>query len=88
MLEIIALVFLTRALSREARLRGRAASWAALGPLLWIVAEVAAAVFATSFGFGAPEIVIIGLAAGAVGGGVSYVVVTSLAASPWAEVEV
>lgn len=83
MLEIIALVFLTRALANQAQLRGRSAGWAVLGPVLWILAEIAVFVFASPLGLRGFETFAFALAGGAIGGGVAYLVVTSLSTSEW-----
>jgi hypothetical protein len=83
MLEIIALVFLTRALANQAQLRGRSTGWAALGPVLWILMEAAVFVFVSPADFSMFERFAMALAAGALGGGVAYLVVTSLSSSEW-----
>lgn len=83
MLEIIALVFLYRALAKQVSLRGRSTAWAALGPVLWIVAEIVAVVFVSPLRLGTLEMLAVGLAGGALGGGVAYLIVTSLSTSEW-----
>ena len=82
MIEIIALVFLTRALAREASSRGRSAGWAAMGPILWVLFEVTAIVM-----IGRVDTItqlFVGLAAGAIGGAIAYVGVSLLPKSEWA----
>lgn len=83
MIEIIALVFLTRALANQAQVRGRSTGWAVLGPVLWIFAELVAVVIASPLGLETFELVAFALAGGALGGGVAWLVVTSLSSSEW-----
>jgi hypothetical protein len=82
MIEIIALVFLTKALAREAGSRGRSAGWAAMGPILWILFEVTALVM-----LGHADTMtqlFVGMFAGAIGGAIAYVGVSLLPKSEWA----
>jgi hypothetical protein len=83
MLEIIALVFLTRALANQAQLRGRSTGWAVLGPLFWIATEMTAIVLTLPMRLGTFEALAAALAGGALGGGIAWLVVTSLSSSEW-----
>ena len=78
MLEIVALIFLTRHLSKTAKLKGHTGAYAALGPVLWIGGEIMGAFMGTLLTGELLVGIVIGLVCAVVGAAISAAVVHNL----------
>ena len=77
MLEIVAVVMLTRKLAEIAAAKGQAKGWAALGPVLWIIFEIGGVIIGTLMGMEL-GVYLIGLGGAAVGAAIAWQVVANL----------